>query len=560
MTDSIYLPRPRAAAGTYLRIVSINDVYKIENYPFVQTIIQSLKQTSEDSIVVSCLNGDFLSPCLLTSLDGGKAMLDVLKVMDIDYVCFGNHEFDVNIDLLQKRLKNCSTKFLNGNIINLPIVDAFGNPLAKYDIIEVGENKVAFAGFCTDNIDIFRPGTNLQIQPVFDALKEIWHECKNQADILIPLTHQNIVADRTLIEQIEQYDDLKGKIPVILGGHEHEVYIEEIAGSRIVKSGQDANNIIVVDIWWSIDGKVNSANYLLPASHVKPEPNVQRFVENKNNFLAKLLDVELFKVQETMSSARTRFQPEKVASILCSYIKKSLENNVDIVILQGGAIRGSRKYKKGTSFTYGDLLQELPFDTEIAVIQIPGEVLQDAIKLTRSTPESEAPRFLHADFDTVIEDYPSSQIVSINHTPFNPHTLYKVGIYQYLLTGLNDINPLLDYINADGKVPSLEQCIPAKNLIVEACMKDNWRNLINVQELKNNNGEFSQTELEQGIKKVFDFLDCNGDGYISPFELRRALIQKTGNPNNCLIDMMFQSIDINDDGMISMEELISLVV
>ncbi len=43
-----------------------------------------------------------------------------------------------------------------------------------------------------------------------------------------------------------------------------------------------------------------------------------------------------------MSSQRTRFQPEKVASTLCSYIKKSLKN-VDLVMLQGGVGTGSQK-------------------------------------------------------------------------------------------------------------------------------------------------------------------------------------------------------------------------
>ncbi|MGB3508728.1 MAG: hypothetical protein WBA93_05695 [Microcoleaceae cyanobacterium] len=159
-TIPLSLPRPREAEGTYLRIVSINDVYDIKNYPDVETVIQSLKQTAEDAIVVASLSGDFLSPCLLTSLDGGKSMLDVLKVVDIDYICFGNHEFDVNLDVLQERFKTYQGKCLNSNIPNLPIFGPEGNPLPKYDIIEVGNHRVAFAGFCTDNTDIFRPGTN----------------------------------------------------------------------------------------------------------------------------------------------------------------------------------------------------------------------------------------------------------------------------------------------------------------------------------------------------------------------------------------------------------------
>lgn len=559
-TLPFYLPRPREAKGTYLRIISINDVYEIKNYPYVETIIKSLKETAEDAVVIASMSGDFLSPCLLTSLDGGKSMFDVLKFMNIDYICFGNHEFDVNLEVLQERFKSYIGKCLNSNITNLLIVDYNGNSLLKYDIITVGKHKVAFAGFCTNNTDIFRPGTNLTIQPIFEALKETWAECKNEATMMIPLTHQTIAEDRELAAQIQASEELEGKIPVILGGHEHDVYIEKIAQNLIVKAGSDALNAVVVDVWWSNEGKMQSAVHLLPTSHFEADPNTQTFVDKTQKFLGELMDVEIFHVKQTMSSKRTRFQPEKVASTLCSYIKKSLRN-IDIVMLQGGCVRGSSDYQAGTSFTYGDLLSELPFETEIATIKVPGQVLQDAISLTRSTPAREAPNFLHTDFDTIIEEYPNLKIVSINHKPFDPQKMYNVGIYQFLLTGLNEIKPLLDYINTYSSVPSLEQCLPGKNLILEACMKDAWRMLVNFEEWDSDgDGNISKAELEEAVKKAFAYLDLNQDGYISPPELQSANAKITGNQDRSLINMMFETLDVDGNGMVSMEELASLAM
>ncbi|EGJ31636.1 MULTISPECIES: EF-hand domain-containing protein [Moorena] len=559
-TPRLYLPKPREAVGNYLRIISINDVYDIKNYPYVETVIKSLKETSEDAVVIACLSGDFLSPCLITSLDGGKAMLDVLKVVNIDYICFGNHEFDVSLDVLGERFKTYEGKCLNSNILDLPIVDASGQPLPKYEIVEVGSHRVAFAGFCTNNTDIFRPGTNLTIQPIFDALKETWSKCSNDATMLIPLTHQTIAEDRELATEIQQDHQLSGKVPVIVGGHEHEIYIEKIERSLIVKAGADATNVVVVDVWWDASEQCHSAVHLLPASHFDADPNAQMFVEITQNFLGSLMDVEIFDVKESMSSKRTRFQPEKVASTLCSYIKKSL-NNVDLVMLQGGCVRGKRDYEKGAGFTYGDLLEELPFDTEIALIQVPGYVLQEAITETRSTPDREAPNFLHADFDVVVEDYPSLKIVSINHTPFDPQKMYTLGIYQFLLTGLNEIKPLLDYVKANGGAPPLEQCLPGKNLIMESSMKDAWRVLINYEQWDaDGDGEITREELKQGVKNAFAFLDQNQDGYISPPELRAALAERTGRTQKGLISLMFEVLDVDKDGMVSMDELASLAM
>ncbi|GAB4379692.1 MAG: hypothetical protein Kow00121_34320 [Elainellaceae cyanobacterium] len=557
---SLSLPRPRSAIGAYLRIASINDVYDITSYPYVETVIQSLKQSADDAVVIATLSGDFLSPCLISSLDGGKAMLDVLKVVNIDYLCFGNHEFDIRLDVLCERFKSYTGKCLNSNISNLPIVDASGQLLPKYDVVEVGRHRVAFAGFCTNNTESFRPGNNLILQPIFEALQETWSKCAGEADLIIPLTHQTIGEDRELATQIEQDDQLRNRVPVILGGHEHEIFIEKINQSLIVKAGSNAANVVIVDVWWDDEDQSHTAVHLLPASHFDADPNAQMFVEITQKFLGSLMDVEVFEVKENMSSKRTRFQPEKVASTLCSYIKKS-SPSADLVMLQGGCIRGDRNYTAGTSFTYGDLLEELPFDTEMATIQVPGYILQAAISLTRSTPDQEVSSFLHADLDVEIEEYPSLKIVSINHAPFDPRRMYRLGIYQFLLTGMNEIKPLLEYINDSGSAPSIEQCLPAKNLILESCMKDAWRTLVNFDEWDTNgDGTISKAELEAAIKQAFAFLDRNQDGHISPAELQAALTERTGRTHKGLIGMMFETLDTDGDGNVSMAELASLAI
>lgn len=281
--------------------------------------------------------------------------------------------------------------------------------MCKYDIVEVGSRRVAFAGFCTDNADLIKPDDDLTIQPVFDAFKDIWSKCNGEAELLIPLTHQPIGEDRKLAQQIAQNDQLQNHIPIILGGHEHEVYIEEAAQCLIVKSASDAVNAIVVDLWWDADEQLHRAAHLLPISHFEADADAQSFVEKTQKLLGSLLEVEIFEVEEQISSQKTRFRPEKLASILCAHIKNSL-NGVDLVMLQGGAIRGGKTYQQGSSFTYGNLLEEIPFDTEIAVISVPGQVLQAAITETRSTPDQEVSGFLHADLGVEIEDHPSHKI------------------------------------------------------------------------------------------------------------------------------------------------------
>ena len=115
---------PGAAHGTFLRILTINDVYSLDHYPSLVTAINQNRAAAAalDCTFISTLNGDFLSPCILTSLDGGKGMMDAVSKSGLDYLCLGNHEFDLIVPALGEKLKDFPGKCLNtnGDVTKMP--------------------------------------------------------------------------------------------------------------------------------------------------------------------------------------------------------------------------------------------------------------------------------------------------------------------------------------------------------------------------------------------------------------------------------------------------------
>lgn len=154
--------RPEGAVGTFLRLITINDTYILDNYPHVASAVKLAKAqvqifhpstcvstpfvfivphryaslwyqrsshqllyylfsvdiwilqyvrpssalhkaTELDMVVTSHMNGDFVSPSSITSMDGGTTLMEGLNVACIDYCCLGNHEFDIGF----KRLAAC---------------------------------------------------------------------------------------------------------------------------------------------------------------------------------------------------------------------------------------------------------------------------------------------------------------------------------------------------------------------------------------------------------------------------------------------------------------------
>ena len=52
----------------------------------------------------------------------------------------------------------------------------------------------------------------------------------------------------------------------------------------------------------------------------------------------------------------------------------------------------------------------------------------------------------------------TTEVTHLDGKPLDRGKLYTVSIYQFLLTGLNVIEPLLGYVKANVKVPDLEVC------------------------------------------------------------------------------------------------------
>jgi 2',3'-cyclic-nucleotide 2'-phosphodiesterase (5'-nucleotidase family) len=52
-------------------------------------------------------------------------------------------------------------------------------------------------------------------------------------DIIVPMTHQNMPFDRELAE-------MEVGFPVIIGGHDHELYSETVKGAKIIKVSKSA--------------------------------------------------------------------------------------------------------------------------------------------------------------------------------------------------------------------------------------------------------------------------------------------------------------------------------
>lgn len=370
--------------SNWLRIIQINDVYELDNFPRLYNLIRDYRHhhhhrddhepkspataTAVDvpnETLIICA-GDFLAPSLLSSLDQGAAMVDCFNALGVTHVCFGNHEADIPFTALANRIRQSNFCWINTNMPALLDKLAATSsstedpPLAssmpEYCMIPVQSSStqltkhVCLLGLLTSDPSLYRPGAfgDAAITPIPEAAMKILQQfhpndeafietgllpssssLPQSLDLIVPLTHQSIGEDRNFCQRFGGH-----VFPVVCGGHDHEIYNEIVNGSQIVKAGMDATHAAIIDFkWYDTDAaKSNNAKKnpptvqvtLVPVSEYNPHPGILRRIQGHQKVLQELERARMFRIADWMSTT-CKYHLRNVTAVRC----EDLDNNND---------------------------------------------------------------------------------------------------------------------------------------------------------------------------------------------------------------------------------------
>lgn len=78
-----------------LRLIVCNDVYILDNFPNFATA--KAKESKGADKTIGLLAGDFLAPSLLSIMDKGVGMIDIMNHSGIDCVCIGKNTEKIRV-------------------------------------------------------------------------------------------------------------------------------------------------------------------------------------------------------------------------------------------------------------------------------------------------------------------------------------------------------------------------------------------------------------------------------------------------------------------------------
>lgn len=545
----------------WLRIIQVNDVYELDNFPSFKTLVDDHKSQADATLVV--MAGDFLGPSLLSSLDKGRGMVDVMNHCGFTHASIGNHEADVPSDAISQRIAQSNFCWINTNMRDLD--ETLGTVTSPYSIVVVASKdsnggaggeftkRVGLLGLLTDDPGLYRPDAfgGASIQPILEATDICFKSGMLQdVDLVIPLTHQRIVEDR---EFANKYG---GQVfPIVIGGHDHEIYDEVHNGSRIIKTGHDAMNTAIIDIKWAMredhgsvaENPVIEVHMIQTNSYPKC-PQIAAIVGGHERVLEELERAKIFRFQDWIldktsepipfSTVNNRLGNTTGSTILCTLLRMAMRSS--LAITNAGSIRGNKTYPPEQEwFTWSDLKAEIAFSTNMVALKLPGKVIEEMITESRAGIRQDPPvargGYLHH-CDKVEFDKESFKIVCIGGVAFDPNAMYLTALPAQFFEGIDNHVPLLEWAKQNNIHVDDECGKPAKLAMVEMFAALMWLQMGSFADIDTDgDGVLTHEEVKDRAAQVFgddiadlvmesvmSVADLSGDGTITPIEMMVA--------------------------------------
>lgn len=438
------------AQTTEVVFIQLNDVYEIaplEGGKFgglarVKTVIDSIKSVNPYTYVF--LSGDFISPSALGTSQyedkriNGRQMIDVMNAIGVNFVTFGNHEFDYKYDVLQDRIDQSKFEWISSNVLKVSegrstAFDKSGVNFPEYKILSIpgylkNHNiKLGMIGICIDA----NKQPYVSYEDYYNSAKRVYGSIKDSINYLIGITHLSIDEDKRLAGELSE-------LSLIMGGHEHVNMYHKVGNTIITKADANARTIYVHTLVFDEQNKLNEIKSKLVSidESVKEDPKVKELVDEWTTrafkgFIDKGFDplVMVYNLKNDTLDGReeTVRYGECALGYLIANSMYDVSPGADLALFNSGAIRIDDVLTG--EITQYDIIRVLPFGGKIYQIELYGSLLKQILETGWSNKGNGG--FLQ--FYGV--EYTASGW-KVKNAPIDDSKIYNAAIADYLLTGM----------------------------------------------------------------------------------------------------------------------------
>lgn len=401
ITDS---QKADAAEGDFeLTIMHTNDTHaNLDNAPKRATLVKQLRAENDNNLLLDA--GDVFSGSLYFNTFEGQADLALMNYMEYDAMTFGNHEFDLGSseeghEALAEFVGGADFPLLGANVDfsgdeNMsPLVagEAFTKTAENGQIYsgvvkEVNGEEVGIFGLTTAETEDISSPEDIVFTDYIDAANEAveWFEGQD-VNKIIALTHIGyddnaaVDNDRTLAAEVDGID-------VIVGGHTHTKLLPpvQVEDTVIVQANEYNKFLGQLDVTFDADGNVTNfvgEHHEVAAAEADAEaaeilaPFKEEVEELKGTEIGVEANVFLDGEREEVRTNETNLGNFITDGMLAK--AKQINPDTTIALQNGGGIRAS--IEEGP-ITYGEILTVMPFGNALAIMEVTGQEIKDALE------------------------------------------------------------------------------------------------------------------------------------------------------------------------------------
>ena len=431
--------------------------------------------------------GDQMMGSLWSTYYRGQAACEMQKVMGIQAMAVGNHEFDYGPDKLTEYAECAKDHFpiLSCNC-NAHSHERVKNNIKKWTIVEVDnalKTKVGIIGVTTPRTTyISNTQGKVAFNEIIPSVREAVDELKDQGvNIFILLSHCGLGVDMETAAAVPELD-------VIVGGHTHSfLYSGNPPGKKISEPDDSGDSAVgpyptmvdveggkkvalvqarcytryigKLDLEFDANGNMisHSGNPILlggaaSTSDIANDPATLAKIDELNVGLDIFKSTNVGVAQKPLLGSKpyVRFMEVSTANLVSqSQLRYAATSSnmleyfgvIDIALMNGGGVRAS---VKPGPITIADVHSILPFANVMAVMSLTGAEILQVLEHSVADVEEDAGQFLHPAgiryvFDSTKKPYSRIKTVLVNAAgiwqPLDPLRSYLVMTNDFLARG-----------------------------------------------------------------------------------------------------------------------------
>lgn len=413
-----------------------------------KVLIDSIRRAEKNVMLVDA--GDMVQGTLYFSLFGGEVESKMMNKLGYDLQILGNHEFDNGMEALSNMYKNLNATKLSSNYK----VDksTLAGLLEPYAIRQFGDKKIGFIAINLIPKGMIADKNSVGVE-YLDGLKAAnsyaWI-LKNMegCDAVVALTHVGYENE----PGISDVDLARGSenIDVIIGGHSHTLINPAEANSKawrvanavgdsvlIAQTGKSGLYIGEVDIDFGTNG-ISTESKLIKVDNRLDSKVDPEIIATLAPYRAKVDSVMNIKIGK---AAATIGRGDKALLNLMSDVvrergRQLLGKQPDLAIINKGGLRTD--LQKG-EVTKGEIMQIMPFDNTVVVLEINGKALLEAMDVMASRGGDAVSGNVAVTYNPTTG---KCVAVTIDGKPVVPAKTYTLATINYLADGGDYMTPL----------------------------------------------------------------------------------------------------------------------